>query len=102
MPAHRYVSDLFNPEPHQWGFLGNPYLWQDMAAQLSGTSLPDSEQVLVTLLEAMFEQLVGAPLSSPKSLVFVERFSHGGMSSGRVSLAFWRDTGIPLLTSGAS
>jgi molybdenum cofactor cytidylyltransferase len=35
-------------------------------------------------------------LSHPDSF-YVERYGHGGMSSGLVSPEFWRDTAVPLL-----
>ena len=97
MAAMRNVSDLFEPPPIQWGFRGDPYLWSEMSAVLAGVPLPASAEHLKQLLHDTFAKLVGAPLSSPNSSVFVERYSHGGMSSGRVSLAFWRETGFPLL-----
>jgi hypothetical protein len=97
MTAIQHVSDLFKPEPVQWGFRGDPHLWEEMASVLSDVPLPSAETQLNALFEATFERLVGSPLHSPAVSVFVERYSHGGMSSGRVSLAFWRETGFPLL-----
>ena len=99
MAAIQHVSDLFKPEPVQWGFRGDPYLWAEMAAVLAGVPLPTTEDELSRLLEETLVRLAVAPLSSLASSVFVERYSHGGMSSGRVSLAFWRETGLPLLRS---
>ena len=99
MAAIQHVSDLFKPAPIQWGFRGDPYLWEEMASVLADAPLPPAETQLIELLEETFARLVGAPLDSPASSVFVDRYSHGGMSSGRVSLAFWRETGVPLLRS---
>jgi len=99
MAVTRDVSALFNPDPIQWGFRGDPYLWREMASTLKDVALPNTGAELDRLLEEAFDRLVGASLSSPASSVFVQRYSHGGMSSGRVSLAFWRDTGFPLLRS---
>ena len=48
-------------------------------------------------LEAAFEMLTGIPISSEQEFIFIERLAHGGMSSGGVSLRFWRETAIPLL-----
>jgi hypothetical protein len=97
MTAVQSVSDLFEPQPIQWGFRGDPYLWAEMSTALAGVAVPSSAEQFTRLLEDTFAELVGAPLNSPQSSVFVERYSHGGMSSGRVSLAFWRDRGFPLL-----
>lgn len=99
MAAIQRVSDLFKPDPIQWGFRGDPHLWEEMASVLADTPLPPNEVQLNELLEETFARLVGAPLDAPASSVFVERYSHGGMSSGRVSFAFWRETGFPLLRS---
>jgi ABC-type molybdenum transport system ATPase subunit/photorepair protein PhrA len=42
------------------------------------------------------QHLMGTPLTN-RDPIFVERFSHGGMSSGYVSPQFWAETAIPLL-----
>jgi hypothetical protein len=99
MAAAQNMSDLFKPEPSQWGFRGDPYLWEEMASVLADSPIPPTEAQLIELLEGTFIRLVGTPLDSPGSSVFVQRYSHGGMSSGRVSVAFWRETGVPLLRS---
>lgn len=99
MAAAKSLSDLFKPQPTQWGFRGDPYLWEEMASVLADSPIPSTEAQFIELLEGIFIRLVGAPLDSPESSVFVQRYSHGGMSSGRVSIAFWRETGVPLLRS---
>jgi hypothetical protein len=90
MTAIQHMSDLFKPEPVQWGFRGDPYLWEEMVSVLADTPLPATETHLNELLEEVFARLVGVPLNVQVSYVFVERYSHGGMSSGKVSFAFWR------------
>ena len=97
MTATQNLSDIFKPEPTGWGFRGDPYLWQEMASALSGTPMPTTLAQLNVLLETNFARLVGSPPDSLESSVFIERYSHGGISSGRVSLAFWREKGLPLL-----
>lgn len=99
MAAIQHVSDLFEPEPIQWGFRGDPYLWREMASNLASVPLPATEAGLAGMLEEAFARLVGVALGSTASSAFVERYSHGGMSSGQISFAFWRDTGFPLLRS---
>ncbi len=47
-------------------------------------------------LRTEFELLTGVPVSHP-DIVFVEKYSHGGMSSGCINPSFWRDTVIPFL-----
>lgn len=91
------LSELFQPEPIQWGLRGDPYLWQEMSKALAALPLPPSESQLAEILDATFERLVGLPTSAEESSVFVERHAHGGMSSGHISLKFWRETALPLL-----
>jgi len=91
------MAELFEPKPLQWGLRGDPYLWGEMASALANAPVPATQMQLDDLLEETFMRLIGAPPESSASSVFVERYSHGGMSSGRVSLAFWRETAFPLL-----
>lgn len=91
------LSALFQPAPIQWGLRGDPYLWQEMSETLATLPLPPSEAQLAAILDDTFERLVGLSPDSTQSSVFVERHSHGGMSSGGISLVFWRDNGLPLL-----
>ena len=50
-----------------------------------------------TLLTASFIAAVDKPLSSADEFITVERFAHGGMTSGAVHFEWWRTRGIPLL-----
>ena len=90
------VASLFQEEPIQWGLRGDPYLWREMAQYFEHTPLPATAEELRVLIETAFESLTGQPISIDKHF-FVERFSHGGMSSGHISPEFWRDKAIPLL-----
>jgi hypothetical protein len=57
---------------------------------------------VVRLLHAAFTELVGVDLvSNPESSVYRERFAHGGMSGGMISLDTWREQLIPLLADRA-
>jgi hypothetical protein len=97
------ASSLFEPLPDSMGLRGDPFLWRAMMRLLRKTPLPRTEEELVSLIEASFEKLTGARLpeycASEQEFVFVERFAHGGMSSGSVSFDFWRQSAIPLLCS---
>jgi len=75
---------------------GDPYLWREMRLHFEQTPLPATADELDTLIEVTFETLTGHSISA-KQPFFIERFSHGGMSSGQVSPDFWRDTVIPLI-----
>lgn len=91
------VAALFDDEPEQWGLRGDPFLWRELAGELGAVELPQSASELATILEAAFHERVGTSLDSTEESVVVQRFSKGGMSSGHVSLVFWRDEVFPLL-----
>jgi hypothetical protein len=96
MQTDKTVASLFQEAPTRWGLRGDPYLWQEMQATLGSHAYPSTEGQLTVLIEQTYQQLTGAPLSNHDP-VFVERYSHGGMSSGSVSPQFWAETAIPLL-----
>jgi len=90
------ISDLFIPEPKQWGLRGDPYLWREMKEYLNGIPLPDSEGKLRIILTGVFHKLVGQKISVNEMLQ-VDRYNQGGMSSGMVSTVFWIDTAFPII-----
>jgi hypothetical protein len=69
-----------------------------MAERFVSTKCPASLDELRALLEEMFAELTGEPLSTEDS-IFVRRHYSGGMPGGFVSTVFWREKGIPLLVS---
>jgi hypothetical protein len=89
------VSDIFFPMPAQLGLRGDPYLWASLAAwmrdDLSRVKNFDAE------FRAAFKEMTGQDFDSAPESFKVENFSHGGMSSGGVSMEWWRQTGKPLL-----
>jgi hypothetical protein len=97
MSETRRLSDLFEPQPAQWGLRGDPHLWREMATALRDVAMPNNAEQLTRMLEESFAQLVALPLHASQESVFVERYSRGGMSSGRISFDFWRNTAMPLL-----
>jgi hypothetical protein len=92
------VAVLFQLEPQRWGYRGDPYLWREMRQQLEGVACPATPDSLTSIIEEAFEDLTGFPLSHADP-IYVEKYSHGGMSSGYVYPKFWRETVIPLLRS---
>lgn len=98
MTAIGDMAGLFQDEPPTWGGRGDPYLWQEVASTLAGVPLPATAAQCEALLADSFVRLVGTALDDASvESVFVPRLSHGGMSSGYVSLVFWRKTAVPLL-----
>ena len=92
----RYVGDLFVEEPDQWGLRGDEYLWQELRKTLATVQLPSSTTKLERLLENAFWDATGTTLVFCNE-VWLERFAHGGMSSGIVRGDFWRSRGFPLV-----
>jgi hypothetical protein len=90
------LASLFEEAPRQWGLRGDPHLWREMQAILGSSAYPSTEEQLAMLLEQTYQQLTATPLTHTDP-IFVERYSHGGMSGGYVSPQFWVQTAIPLL-----
>ena len=93
-----FVAVLFAPPSPQWGLRGDPYLWQALAERGAQEPWPRSEQALVAWVAEGVRSLTGHELSED-SPFFVEPFSHGGMSSGFVAPAHWREVIVPFLCS---
>ncbi len=68
-----------------------------MKSVLANVAYPESEEDFNILLEQTYEQLTGVSIKEPHYSVLVERYSHGGMSSGRVAPQFWTEVGFPML-----
>jgi hypothetical protein len=83
-------------KPEQWGLRGDPYLWREIHRKLIDEGMPTDEQRFAQKVEAAFSELTGGTLDREDS-IFVERYRHGGMSSGHVDPTWWRNEGIPLL-----
>lgn len=96
MQPTKTLASLFAEGPWQWRLRGDPHLWREMHATLGSHAYPDTEEQLTVLLEQTYEQVTGMSLSHQEPF-FIERFSHGGMSSGYVSPQFWAEIAIPLL-----
>jgi hypothetical protein len=99
----RLVTDLFDPEPLQWGLRGDPWVWRALSAHLSGMYLPPSMGEVEMLLYASFDRVVRIELATePAPWVFRPEFANDpGLSSGNVHLETWRSTLLPLLIDRA-
>jgi hypothetical protein len=96
MNQYKNVADLFEEEPVQWGLRGDPYLWREMREHFSAIPIPGSITDLEKEIEKAFLLIAGKHISSSEHF-FVDRFAHGGMSSGYISPEFWRDRAMPLI-----
>ena len=96
MNQTKSIKSLFGQNPRSWGLRGDPHLWDEMKSHFEGVPLPASTQELTALVEEAFLSLTDHSLSEVDAF-FIERFSHGGMSSGYISPQFWNETAVPLL-----
>lgn len=90
------IAALFEEKPFQWGLRGDPHLWNEMSEYFKHTPIPETADELVNLIETVFKSLTGHSISE-KTNFYIERFSHGGMSSGVISPEFWMNKVIPML-----
>jgi len=90
------MAVIFKDRPQNWGYRGDPHLWDDMEVLFKETTWPDSEEEVVELIESAFMQLTGSSLASHED-IFVPKYDKGGMSSGMISMEFWRNTALPIL-----
>ena len=90
------IGSLFENEPHPWGLRGDPYLWQEMKRKFKNVPLPETPEELKVMIETEFELITGRSVSESEDCL-VEQFSHGGMSSGYISMEFWHNSAIPEL-----
>ena len=91
-----FVSTIFEEKPKQWGFRGDPYLWEEMMKEFSTVPVTISLEDFVKEFKEVFEKLTGTPLTRDCH-IFLSKYAHGGMSSGQIRGEFWTDTVLPLL-----
>jgi hypothetical protein len=99
----KQVTDLFDPEPVQWGLRGDPWVWRAMCDHLTGTYLPPSAAEAQALIYAAFERVAGVDLAAETApWVFRPEFAHDdGVSSGTIHVETWRTALLPLLVDRA-
>jgi len=90
------IAELFHKRPIQWGLRGDPHLWAEMVEYFKEIDAPGTEEELRELIEGAYQKLTGKPITQDEHF-FMERHSHGGMSSGLISPEFWKERGIPLI-----
>lgn len=103
MPKKRQSTDIkmklsviFDPEPEQWAFRGDPYFWRHLRKRVSRTGLPVDPDSLERFIRKEHYRLTGIRLTSG-SIGIAEELAHGGMTSGGISGKFWTMYAIPLL-----
>ncbi|MGG0237793.1 hypothetical protein [Bacillus rhizoplanae] len=90
------VSKIFEQKPEVWGLRADPYLWNELQQVFTTIPLPCSKTCFIHYFEQFFQELTNHPLKT-ESAFWVEKYSHGGISSGGISVEFWQKTALPLL-----
>lgn len=89
-------KELMQSRPKQWGLRGDPYLWDEIRQHLANVRVPINQDTLTQIIQQAFEDITGQPINNGSN-IFIERYSQGGISSGRVSSHFWNNKAIPFL-----
>jgi ADP-ribosylglycohydrolase len=92
------IGNLFETEPDNWGLRGDKFLWDDLARVFQEIPLPDSVEVLQTMLEAAFLSLTAHKIEF-NDPIYIDRYAHKGASPGYILPEFWRKTALKTLTS---
>lgn len=90
------LADIFLPEPETWGLRGDPCLWEAMREHFKSAPLPTKSEDLSGLIAEAFEYLAEKPFDTADHF-FIEKYAHGGMSSGHVDPTWWREDALRLL-----
>lgn len=93
------ASPIFSDRPEKWGLRGDPFLWDELHKAFAVETLPAQLTAFKQRIYASFEEMTGASLKDDGDL-FVERFAHGGMSSGGIHRQTWREQLVPALLRG--
>lgn len=93
------LSIIFEEKPKRWGFRGDPYFW-DYLKECANYMEMISPEELEAWIKKEYLSLSGKILTDKyMDFAVIERFAHGGMSSGGVDNRWWIEVGIPLLKS---
>ena len=95
-------SALFEVKPAQWGMRGDPYFWGHLKDLIDGKEDIATPDDLERFIKNEFYSLSGNKKEMTgawSEFIIVDRFAHGGMTSGGVSGEWWIEDGIPLLKS---
>ena len=89
------ISAIFSDyTPNCFGLCGEAFLWEDFRSHFLKRPEIESEEKFTIELNSTFEALTGVSIMS-KPFVFIERYSHGGMSSGMVDPWNWASVIVP-------
>lgn len=91
------VSMIFEQKPEKWGLRGDPYLLADLEKLFAAIPLSCTKSRFIQEFKKFFHELTNHPFITDTDLLWVEKYAHGCMSSGCISIEFWEKNAIPLL-----
>jgi hypothetical protein len=89
--------NIFSERPLQWGLRGDSYLWDDLELEFRSREIPASLEEFQKRFKVLYLQLTGSDIERAET-VRLEKYGHGGMSSGSVSGSFWLNRVYPMLS----
>jgi len=92
------LSDLFVPFPQQFGLRGDSFLWGKLCGYYRAWSI-DADSSIEDTVKDGFREITGEDFDRARDEFYNDGLAHGGMSSGHVSMDWWRRTGLPLLVN---
>ena len=93
----RYLSELFAEKPKHFGLRGDQFFWADLESMFAFVEAGTlSEEEFIDSIYRLHRKVTGKELLADQD-VKVDKYAHGGMSSGKVSGAWWIKEGIPTL-----
>jgi len=101
------IEDIFK-EPKQWGFRGDPFLWNELKHEVIEIGGFDSTEDFMLFIKRRFNEHINLRLFSEEGdlisenfpqqeSIFIQKFAHGGMSSGYICLKWWVNYLLPLM-----
>ncbi len=91
-----YVSDIFADRPKQWGLRGDPFFWEDLKTVFAFDELSITPGTLADRICDVYQRVTGERLTTD-SKGYVQKYDHGGMSSGQLDGKWILNTCIPML-----
>lgn len=94
----KLIKDIFEIEPIQWGFRGDPEMWATLKLSFESELNIYSQLEFENELTNRFNHIIKSKgKRNSVDTVWFECFSQKGMSGGYISLEWWEKTGLPLL-----
>ena len=93
----RYLSELFAEKPRHFGLRGDQFFWADLESMFAFVEAGTlNEEEFIDGIYRLHRKVTGKELLVDQD-VKVDKYAHGGMSSGKVSGVWWIKEGIPTL-----